>query len=112
MCRGKIQFLKSNEKRNNSMKNGHHHHPAASAGSERTIPRHTGRSAIAAGRSSIFIFVSLDMTPGYVNLFEWFVPGGVQRISEETISSSALKQCPANWTLLWISLDVILGKFL
>ena len=69
---------------------GRLHHPAASAGNEFTISRHTGRSAMAAGRSWTLMPVSLDMTSGYVSLFERLGPGGVQRRSDEMTSSLAL----------------------
>ena len=52
------------------------------------------------------------MTPGYVTCLKRFGPGGLQKIKEEMISFSALKQCPSNWTLLGISFDYILGSFL
>ena len=37
--------------------------------------------------------------------------GSLQRTTDDASSSEALKQCPANWTLRFISMEEILGRF-
>ena len=37
--------------------------------------------------------------------------GSLQRTKDDASSSEDLEQCPANWTLRFISMDEILGRF-
>ena len=82
----------------------HHHHLAASAEIEFTTLFQYVLSDIATKRSSLEIEVSLQMVSGKVSFRDRLCDdGSLQRTKDDASSSEALEQCPANWTLRFIS---------
>ena len=93
-------------------KNCHHHHLAASAEIAFTTPFQYSLSCIAPKRFSSGISVSRFILSGKVSFRERFFDDGcLQRTNNDTSSSEARAQCPANWTRLHTRVDT-LGKSL
>ena len=87
----------------------HHHHLAASAEIEFTTPFQNTLSVIAVRRSSLAMAVSLEMMSGKVSFLDRLsVDGCLHKRNDDTSSSEARAQCPANWTrLLWTRVDIL-----
>ena len=87
----------------------HHHHLAASMEIEFTTPFQNTLSVIAVRRSILAMAVSLEVMSGKVSFLDRFsVDGCLHKRNDDTSSSEARAQCPANWMhLLWTRVDIL-----